>query len=110
MAPVARKAHLLGQHRDRVSQAGGRRHGQFRPVRLAALVVAVLVEVHEDRRPGERGRLVDATVQLPGAGRHLPVDALERVAQDVLPHARGARGVFVQPVLKPHFADRSFRF
>ena len=45
-------------------------------MRLAACGIAVSVEVHEDGRAGEAGRLVDAAVELAGAGGGLPVDAL----------------------------------
>ena len=109
VAAVAGEPELLVQHRHRVGDARGRRHGEIGAVRLAARRVAVRVEVDEDRRPGEGRRLVDAAVQLAGAGGHLPVNALERVADLVLAHAGGARRVFEQAVLKPDFADRPLR-
>ena len=69
-------------------------------------VVGRLVEIQDQRRPDDAGRLVELAVQLAGPGGRPPVDAVERIARLVPPHAGDAGGIFVEAVRNVDLADR----
>ena len=64
------------------------------------------MKIQYQRGPDDARRLVDLAVQLAGAGGRPPVDAVQRIARLVPPHAGDPRGVFEEAVRDADFADR----
>ena len=69
-------------------------------------VVGRLVEIQHNRGPHDAGRLVELAVELAGSGGGPPMDAVQRIARLVAPHAGDPRGVFVEAVRDADLADR----
>src|SRR5579883_1895508 len=109
VAAVTRQTDLLIQHRDSIRHTHGCCNHEFRAVWFAALGIAILVKVHEDGGSGQRGWFIDAAVKLTGSGGDLPVNALESIAENILPNAGGSGRVFKEPVLETNLSDGPFR-